>query len=805
MTLATAAAIRDRIATLVTAIVPASSSGDRFRQFRDEMQADFSAFVESNPLALRRFQVRNDGTDIPPDVEPGDVSRRTVTFAVRVSYPLTHRFGNGRSRDDAIDEDWRKINYAIGIYGRANFFGGHDCTPIGATKMVERVGKSDVLVVMALFTYCVAVSSPPIAAFTSSAAVFTVTFTDTSTDAGGSIASWSWDFGDGESSTERNPVHVYDAGGTYTVTLTVTDDEGDTDSYVDMVELGLSLVPFVAGQSNAAGRGSVETVPDYAALGYDQPYAPVQFVDWVEDSPTDPLAWDFERGPQTLRPLPGGNAGIMGVEMSLYRDLVAAGHAVAGGKMGIGSSTLAVHWKAVGSTYPTADPKLITQLLSAMAEAQALLPAGSLELVWIQGESDAGNQTQAEAYAANFGALVTVLRAAFPGLPITLNKLHSSAGGTFNSTVRAQQDIIAATIPGIRMINGDDLDLIGAHFTAPAYKTLGERFSAAILATREFPPVAAFTSSSLALVTTFTDTSSVLVNAITSWSWDFGDGGTSTSQNPSHTFAAGGTYSVTLTVTDSDGRSDSITDDVTVIATLWEVDTTSSIGVPVDSTEWGSLISSNSLAFSAPNNLWLFQESGTTLADAIGGKNLTVTGSPSMQQTASGWTRKSVKASGAAANQFANNATMSNTASVSVLLLVYARIYQATNGSQRAYYGGASSNAFEGVAGSSVARIRVGAQAGNGSLSHVGQVRPYVLKHDVTNSVAVLYSDIEKRSITYAAAAGTTVQFQFGLSTDVTVNTEVLYAAAWNGAAAERSEAEIKAMLEALDWAVTGW
>lgn len=49
------------------------------------------------------------------------------------------------------------------------------------------------------------------------------------------------------------------------------------------------------------------------------------------------------------------------------------------------------------------------------------------------------------------------------------------------------------------------------------------------------------------------------------YSWDFGDGSAaSTEENPSHTFAAGGTYSVTLTATGSQGTDD-ITKDVTVI------------------------------------------------------------------------------------------------------------------------------------------------------------------------------------------------------------------------------------------------
>lgn len=52
--------------------------------------------------------------------------------------------------------------------------------------------------------------------------------------------------------------------------------------------------------------------------------------------------------------------------------------------------------------------------------------------------------------------------------------------------------------------------------------------------------------------------------SIVSWEWDFGDGATSTEQNPSHTYASPGTYAVTLTVTDNEGATDPITKDVTV-------------------------------------------------------------------------------------------------------------------------------------------------------------------------------------------------------------------------------------------------
>lgn len=73
------------------------------------------------------------------------------------------------------------------------------------------------------------------------------------------------------------------------------------------------------------------------------------------------------------------------------------------------------------------------------------------------------------------------------------------------------------------------------------------------------PPVAAFsgtpTSGNIPLTVVFTDAST---NNPTSWSWDFGDGGTSTAQNPSHTYTVAGTYTVTLTATNAYGSDSEI-------------------------------------------------------------------------------------------------------------------------------------------------------------------------------------------------------------------------------------------------------
>ncbi len=76
-------------------------------------------------------------------------------------------------------------------------------------------------------------------------------------------------------------------------------------------------------------------------------------------------------------------------------------------------------------------------------------------------------------------------------------------------------------------------------------------------------PTAAFASSCTDLTCTFTNTSSD-DNSGLIYAWNFGDSSVSTETNPSHIYAAAGTYGVTLTVTDSVGQTDSISADVTV-------------------------------------------------------------------------------------------------------------------------------------------------------------------------------------------------------------------------------------------------
>lgn len=77
---------------------------------------------------------------------------------------------------------------------------------------------------------------PPVAAFTASPTQNCdgiVQFTDQSTDL---PTTWSWDFGDGTTSTDQSPLHTYALPGVYTVTLTVSNANGnDTEVATDLI------------------------------------------------------------------------------------------------------------------------------------------------------------------------------------------------------------------------------------------------------------------------------------------------------------------------------------------------------------------------------------------------------------------------------------------------------------------------------------------------------------------------------------------------------------------------------------------
>lgn len=569
---------------------------------------------------------------------------------------------------------------------------------------------------------------------------------------------------------------------------------------------GEKLIIAIIGQSNAVGFADEDnlTTSSYASV-----YSSV-LLKQQDGTNANPPVWTSYA---TAALQPRAHATLnMGCELSLGRYVDARRPRSWGlVKMGIGDTSLADYWRN-GAAYPTDPPRLFAQMVTFLRAAEVEIGGRIAAFVWIQGERDATDATDAAAYEANLTQFIADVRAYWPALPFIFNRLHNSNPDAHKATIRAAQAAVAAAVSGTTMIDVDALALQGdsLHFTADGYVALGNLVGAAVLESLDINTLlASFTTETNGLDVTVTDTSSDDDGSLTAWSYDWGDGSAaSTTQHPSHTYAADGTYTVTLTATDNTGGTDTYSAEVTVAAPTWTIDASSGKGTPSDATEWTALQTAHSLVLGAPDRLWLLQDASGNLAAAIGGKTLTVTGTPLYQQSETGWARKFISSNtgAAAANRNASNGTMI-AATTSVLLLAYARIYQPVNAHQRMCYGTSSGNAFEAPAGSANIRYRTGGSAANGSTSHVGQVRPYALLHDTSGSGRMaLFSNIEKVSPAYAARSETSVTFTFSATGDATINTAFGYAAAWEGAAVDGiTDAQIKAVLQALGWAVTGW
>jgi PKD repeat protein len=116
-------------------------------------------------------------------------------------------------------------------------------------------------------------------------------------------------------------------------------------------------------------------------------------------------------------------------------------------------------------------------------------------------------------------------------------------------------------------------------------------------------PTAAFTNTANSLAVSFTDGT---LGAPTSWFWDFGDGNTATTQNPTHTYALPGTYQVCLTATDPCGT-DSSCSSITVTCPAPAVAFTSSANLLVVDFTDGSSSSGGNISY-----FWDFGDGNTS-------------------------------------------------------------------------------------------------------------------------------------------------------------------------------------------------
>ncbi|HCC68023.1 TPA: hypothetical protein DEP90_02335, partial [Patescibacteria group bacterium] len=95
-------------------------------------------------------------------------------------------------------------------------------------------------------------------------APYIVSFTDTSSPGDGEITSWYWEFGDGSTSSERNPSHEYTTPGSYEAYLTITDEHGCTHQSEAMVMVINEALATLTLQKNVVNdNGGDKTVNDF--------------------------------------------------------------------------------------------------------------------------------------------------------------------------------------------------------------------------------------------------------------------------------------------------------------------------------------------------------------------------------------------------------------------------------------------------------------------------------------------------------------------------------------------------------------
>ncbi len=99
--------------------------------------------------------------------------------------------------------------------------------------------------------------------------------------------SWQWDFDDGDTSTSESGSHYYDDYGDYTVTLTVTSEDGSTDTYTEDITLNESPSAYFTADVDS---GSSPLTVEFTDGSEENSYTGADIVEWV---------WDFDYDDET--------------------------------------------------------------------------------------------------------------------------------------------------------------------------------------------------------------------------------------------------------------------------------------------------------------------------------------------------------------------------------------------------------------------------------------------------------------------------------------------------------------------------
>jgi len=329
-----------------------------------------------------------------------------------------------------------------------------------------------------------------------------------STDPDGSIVSYAWQFGDGATGTGASAYHRFSSAGSYTVRLTVTDDDGASDTTTRTIAVG--------APANQPPTASFTVSPSSPAPGV-----------WVQcdgSGSSDPdgsivsYAWQFgdgATGTGSTAQHAYGAVGTYTVRLTVTDDR--------------GASDTATRQLSVQTA---ARPDLTVQAVTFSPPSPSI-----------------GSPVTVSATIRNVGAASAgMFRVRLQGAASSTQTFVSGlAAGASRSISLA---LPLTTSPETFTLTADDLGQVAESNEG------NNTASVTVFAAAPGPPAADAGgpySGQVGSSIGFNGTGSS--GSISGYSWTFGDGGSASGPTPSHVYGSPGTYTVTLTVTGPGGQS----------------------------------------------------------------------------------------------------------------------------------------------------------------------------------------------------------------------------------------------------------
>jgi len=429
-------------------------------------------------------------------------------------------------------------------------------------------------------------NTPPLASIVTSAIAVdkgeTVSFdASLSHDIDGSIVSYVWDFGDGSTATGLTTSHSYVGVGQYVVKLTVTDDDGATGSSAVTISVK-NLAPVAQFTESTKTVYVDDEVTFNASSSYDPDGVIVSYV------------WDFGDGTTDIGVVvshvyPENGSYVVTLTVT---DNNGATDSATLTKVAMNNPPVAVF---------TSTPDTINTGESIAIDASTSYdPDGTIvSYSWDFGDGTTGTGVTTDhvfddngVYTVNLTVTDDDGSTGSTSAMVTVLNISPVAAFTENTTSVIESETIAfdasgsydpdGTIVSYSWNFGDGKTATGVS-TAHAYLQDGTRTvsltvtddegktdtTTATITVLNKAPVASFTES--AEVTTTGDTIAFDASGsydpdgtIISYSWNFGDGNSDTGLTVNHVFDHSGTYTVTLTVTDNNGATDSETATISI-------------------------------------------------------------------------------------------------------------------------------------------------------------------------------------------------------------------------------------------------